>query len=95
MAFGNSQEADRRLVGDVTPLTEQDVRDLMPHIRVISEGGMRRLNAELALKNLGAVQKFEQSSSRLTGWLIGLTAALVLLTIVIACLTFLLARIGH
>jgi len=92
MAFADSKEADVRLTGNPAPLTEQDVRDLMPWIRQISEGGMRRLSAELALQNLGAVQKFERSSSRLTVWLIALTAALVLLTIVIAWYTVQLTR---
>jgi hypothetical protein len=44
------------------------------------------------LKNIEAVQKFEQSSSNLTKWLIWLTAVLVFLTIVIACYTVVLAR---
>ncbi len=61
----------------------------------ISEAGMRRLNSELSLQNLEAVQQFEKSSSRLTGWLIGLTAVLVVLTVVIAAYTVVLARAAH
>jgi len=94
MPFRSMQEVDQRLVTE-SPLTEQEVRDLIPWMRQIGESGMRRLNSELALQNLEAVQKFERSSSRLTWWLIGLTGALVLLTIVIACYTVQLARIAH
>jgi hypothetical protein len=61
----------------------------------ISETGMRRLKAELTLQNIEAVQKFERSSSKLTGWIIGLTLALVALTVVIAYYTYVLASSGH
>jgi hypothetical protein len=91
MPFNSWQEAENRL-GNPAPLTSEEIRDLFPHLNQISETGMRRLNAHLALKNLEAVQKFEQSSSRLTRWLIGLTFVLVVLTIVIACYTVVLAR---
>jgi hypothetical protein len=56
---------------------------------------MRRLKAELTLQNIEAVQKFERSSSRLTGWIIGLTLALVALTVVIAYYSYVLGSSGH
>ena len=95
MPFPSSHEADRRLVTDSSKLTQEEVRDLMPWMRQISEAGMRRLNAELALQNLEATQQFERSSSKLTRWLVGLTVVLVALTVVIAYYTSLLARIVH
>jgi hypothetical protein len=95
MPFNSSQQVENRLRTDTAKLTPKEVRDLMPYMNQISEAGMRRLNSELALQNLEAVQKFEKSSSRLTWWLIGLTGVLVILTIVIAAYTSLLARAAH
>src|SRR5258708_2126687 len=91
MPFNSWQEAEQRL-GNPAPLTSDEIRDLFPWMNLVSETGMRRLNAHLALQNLEAVQKFEQSSSNLTKWLIWLTVVLVILTIVIACYTVVLAR---
>ncbi|SRR5258705_368704 len=91
MPFKSSQDAEDRLK-DTTPLSSEEIRDLFPHMNQILVTGMRRLNAHLALKNLDAVQRFEQSSSKLTKWLIWLTGILVVLTIVIACYTVVLAR---
>lgn len=93
MPFPSSHEADVRLVGDNSPLTQQEVRDLMPWMNQLSTGAVRRLEAELALQNIEAVQNFERSSSKLTNVLIWLTAALVLLTGVIAYLTVFLIRL--
>jgi uncharacterized membrane protein len=67
----------------------------MPWMRQISDSGMRRLNAELALQNLEATQQFERSSSKLTSWLVGLTVVLVVLTVAIVYYTFLLTRIAQ
>jgi len=94
MPFSSWQEAERRLVADPSKLTQQEVRDLTPWMRQISDAGVRRLNAELALQNLESIQKFERSSS-LTRWLIWLTGVVVVLTVIIAYYTFLLARIAH
>lgn len=91
MPFNSSQDVENRLANPA-PLTSEEIRDLFPHLNQVSESGMRRLNAHLALENLEAVQKFEESSSKLTKWLIGLTVVLVILTIVIACYTVVLAR---
>lgn len=95
MPFNSSGEADRRLVVDSAKLTQQEVRDLMVWMRQLSAPGIQRLNVELSLQSLEAIQRFERSSSRLTGWLIGLTGVLVALTIVIVYYTFVLARIAH
>jgi hypothetical protein len=91
MLFKSSQDVERRLA-DPALLTAQEVGDLFEWMNQISETGMRRLNSQLALQNLDAVQKFEKISTKLTKWLIGLTAVLVVLTIVIACYTVVLAR---
>jgi hypothetical protein len=95
MPFNSSQQVENRLRTDTTKLIPEDVRDLIPWINTISEVGMRRLNSELALQNLEAVQQFEKSSSRLTLWLLGLTVVLTILTVVIAFYTVMLARTPH
>ena|SRR5712692_9385696 len=95
MPFNSSQDADRRLVTNATKLTPQEVRDLMVWMHQISAAGMRRLDAELSLQNLEATQRFEQSSRKLTKWLISLTAVLVALTLIIAYFSFLLAHTTH
>ena len=80
MPFNSNAEVENRLLQETT-LTPQEVRDLIPWMNQINERGMRRLNVELSIQNLQAVQQFERSSSKLTYWMIGLTAALVVLTI--------------
>jgi hypothetical protein len=89
--FNSCQDAEARL-RDPAKLTTQEVRDLFPYMNQLSITGERRLAAELALQNLEAVQKFENSSSKLTHWLIGLTVVLLLLTTAIAWYSYVLAR---
>jgi hypothetical protein len=91
MPFKSSQDVETRLA-DSEPLSSEEIRDLFPWMNQISETGMRRLNAQLALQNLEAVRKFERSSSKLTIVLIGLTVVLLILTIVIAYYTVVLSR---
>lgn len=81
MPFSGLQDIENRL-GDPTPLTPQEIRELLPWMNQIGESAMRRLNAQFALQSLEAVQKFEHSTGRLTKWLTGLTVLLVVLTIV-------------
>ena len=80
MPFSSSQEVENRL-GDPTPLTPQEVRDLLPWMNQIGDSGMRHFHAQLALRSFEAVQKFERSTVRLTRWLTGLTLLLLVLTI--------------
>ncbi len=91
MPFNSSQDVETRLA-DPKPLTPEEIRDLFPWMNQILETGIRRLNAQLALQNLEAVRKFEQSSSKLTKWLIGFTVVLVILTIAITFYTVVLSR---
>jgi hypothetical protein len=95
LPFNSSQEVENRLRVDTKKLSIEEVRSLTLWMNQISEGGMRRLNSELALQNLEAVQQFEESSSRLTWVLVGMTAALVILTVVITVYTVVLARTPH
>jgi hypothetical protein len=91
MPVNSPQEAEARL-RDPAKLAPQQVRDLIPYMNQISEAGMRRLNAELALQNLEAVQQFENSSSKLTRWVVWLTVVLLILTGVIVWYSRVLAR---
>ena len=80
MAFNSLDEVENRL-GNPAALTAQEVRELLPWMNQITEAGMRRLHAQLALHNLEAAQKFEQTSGRLTKSLLALVAVLVLLAV--------------
>ena len=95
MPFNSSLQVENRLRTDATKLTPEEVRSLIPWMNQIGEGAMRRLDSELALQNLEALQEFEKSSSRLTLWLLGLTVVLTVLTVVIAFYTVVLARTPH
>jgi hypothetical protein len=92
MAFRSSQEAESRLRTNMAELTAQEVRDLMEWTHQLSIAAERRLSTELALQNIEAVQKFDESSSKLTKWIIGMTVILVVLTIVIAYYSFVLGQ---
>lgn len=94
MSFKDLSAVEARLLNDSTELRPEEVRDLLPHMPNLSVAGERRLNAELSLQNLQAVQQFEKSSSELTRWLIGLTAALVLLTFAVVYFSYVLAQAG-
>jgi hypothetical protein len=91
MPFNSAPEVTTRLA-NADQLTRQEIRDLIPWLGTITEAGNRRLNTELFLQNIEAVQRFESSSSKLTKWLLGLTIALVVLTGILIYFTVLLAR---
>ena len=92
MPFRGSNEVEQRLK-DPARLRPNEVRDLMEWMHQITESGIRRLNAELALQNLEAIQESDRSSRRLTWWVIALTVVLVALTGLMAYLTVLLVRL--
>ncbi len=92
MPFLTSRDAELRLVGDKSPLTGEEVRDLMPWMNLLGTGAVRRLQAELALQTIQAVQSFDRSSRKLSSWMIAFTVVLILLTTAITYFTVLLAR---
>lgn len=94
MPFSGLQEVENRL-GDPTPLTPQEIRELLPWMHQIGELGIRRLTAQLALQSHEAARKFERSSGRLTKWLIALTLALAVLAIMVGYATFVLANLDR
>ncbi len=87
MPFPSSQDADNRLVANEASLSQQEVRDLIPWMRLLSEAGMRRLRTELDLMQISAIQRFEESSRRLARGMAAMTAILVILTAVLVYLT--------
>jgi len=96
MPFPDSRSADVRLVGDATPLTEAEIRDLLPWVRVLSNAARERLQAELSLIQLAALKRQEQltarqlqsfsafdvSTANANRWMIRFTAAVALMTLV-------------
>src|SRR5260370_39813043 len=64
MPFNSWLDVENRL-GNSSPVSSEEIRQLLQWMNQISETGMRRLNAHLVLQNLEAVQKFEKSSSKL------------------------------
>jgi hypothetical protein len=96
MPFRDSHSADVRLVGDETPLTEEEIRDLLPWVRVLSIGAKERLQTELSLMQLAALKrqetlanrqlesfrKFDASTATANRWMIGFTAAVTFMTLV-------------
>jgi hypothetical protein len=89
MSFDGKEAAEARL-RDTRPLTRQDLDDLIPYLGAIGDGLTWRISADFSLQNIAAVQKFDESSSRLNSRLLGLTywiAALTAVMTVAAALT--------
>jgi len=86
MPFRSQLEAEQRL-DDPRPLTPDEVRDYTGWYQVIGTGGMRRLTVELALRNLTAIQKFDQSTTRLT-WAIAILTALMALPVIFSWIEY-------
>jgi hypothetical protein len=83
MPFDNKEGAEARL-RDTAPLTRQDVNDLIPYLGAIGGGLTWRIIADLSLQNITAVEKFDESSTRLSNRLLWLTWIIAALTAVAA-----------
>jgi hypothetical protein len=79
--FPSIQEAEMRLK-DAAQLNEVDIKKLVPWLGFLSAGGVRRLEAELAVGNIQAVRQLDESSRRVGMWGLLLNIALFALTIV-------------
>ena len=86
---------------DKKSLSDDERRALYQWLTEAGDQNRRILDLEMTRRLLGAlnenrsaIQRFDESSRRLTRWLIGLTVVLVILTIVIAAFTILLWRRG-
>lgn len=91
MPFSGLQDVENRL-GDPTPLTPQEVRELLPWMNQIGETGMRWLAGRLALQSLETGHKFEWSINRLRKWLVALAIVFVVLTVATVYNSFVLFR---
>jgi hypothetical protein len=94
--FRSQAEADQRLISDRTPLTEDEIRDLLPWARTLSASAQTILATELSLLQITALKgqeqlaerqlqsfdKFDKSTARANFWMILFTAAVTLLTLV-------------
>ena len=92
MPFLRVRDAELRLIEDTSPLTAEEVRDLMPWMNVLGTGAVRRLETELALQTIQAVESLNRSSRKPSSWIIVLTVVLVVLTSAITYFTILLTR---
>ena len=93
MSIQSSQEADRRLVSDPSLLSEEDIQGLFPWMRTLSEAAVRRLNAELALKQIQSVKSFDKSSRSLTILIAAMTFLMLLLAAVSVWIAYLSYKI--
>lgn len=89
-------------IRDARPLTFEDFREMLPWLKQTYQiKAIEILDLRVAIQldeALGetrrAVKSFDDSSRKLTRWLIGLTVVLIILTIVIAAFTILLWKRG-
>ncbi|MHB8525582.1 MAG: hypothetical protein ACYDD2_05415 [Candidatus Acidiferrales bacterium] len=93
MNFGNLNGVLSRL-DDKKPLTEEEHRALYQWLTDVGDQNRRMLDLEMTRRSLHAIRQFDESSRKLTRWLIRLTFILVILTIVIAGFTILLWKRG-
>lgn len=81
MPFTSAIDADIRL-RNPTPLSEQEIQDLMEWLPFLSTGSVRRLEAESALKQLKAIKQFDATSGRIGKLGLWVNGALFVLTVV-------------
>lgn len=95
MPFPDQTSAIKRLEYG-TPLTDEELRDLLPWARVLPLSTRDNLQAEVSLRQLLALRrqeqlatrqlesfaKFDESTARANCWMIGFTAAVTTMTLV-------------
>jgi len=86
MPFANPTEAEIRL-NDRRPLTEEEMEDLLEHANRIGGGQTNRLQAELALKIMKAIKRFDEGSTTINKRLYWLTWAIAIMTLVMTIST--------
>jgi hypothetical protein len=84
MPIFNSLEAARnRLSADDNPLTDDELKELIPFVRHFRVGGgLERIQAEIAMRGVQAVVDFIKSSDRVSKKMGRLTWAILVLTII-------------
>lgn len=83
---------DSSRLHDPRPLTLQEMIDLLPQSLTMSEDFSNRLQLEVAIKAVQATNSFEESSSRLTCYMLWLTVAITVMTAAVLAFTVVLAR---
>jgi hypothetical protein len=81
VAFVSREIAEARLIDTSTPLTQQDVSELVPWMALLSDAARERLKLRLTLEGLQAVRAMDQSSTRFARSSLALNVALFLLSI--------------
>jgi hypothetical protein len=75
MPFVTPQAANAR-IQDINPLSETDIRDLLPWINALDHQGIARLTAELSLVQVTAMHEFDKNSTKLGYRMFWLTLAI-------------------
>jgi hypothetical protein len=100
MPFPDSKSADLRLLHVETPLTPEDIRDLLPWMRTMSNVSRDRLQTELSLLQLDALIRqqqlaarqidsfdaFDKSTAKANKWMLVFTAAVTFMTLVLVAI---------
>jgi hypothetical protein len=63
MPFHSSNEVQQRLTQNPQPLSDQEIIDLYPWLQQLSVGGAHRLHADLTLRNIQSIERFDRNSS--------------------------------
>lgn len=79
--FANPIEANLRLDENPSPLTEDEIRALLPHFMGLNNSGKVRLQTELSLIQVAAIEQFDASSTKLGNRMLGLTWAIGILAL--------------
>jgi hypothetical protein len=89
-------EANQRLISDRTPLTDDDIRELLPWASTLSASAQTVLAIQLSLlqiialkrqeqlveRQLQSFDKFDESTARANFWMIFFTVAVTFMTLV-------------
>ena len=79
MPFAKPQDAIARLEDLKHPLTESDIRDLLPWINAFDNHAAARLKAELSFIQVRAMHEFDKNSTKLGNRMFWLTFAIGIL----------------
>jgi hypothetical protein len=79
MPLHNTGEAEARLAGERPLLSEQDIEELLPWMRMLGTASVQRLQAEITYASVKAIRKFDRTSSRVARLMIGLIIAQILM----------------
>ena len=98
--FSDNSEAEKRILHDSTPLTAEEVLELRPFVRSCSRSAREILETDLALIQIAALlrqeglahrqlesfSKFDKATAKANGWMIGFTAVVTVMTLIMLLL---------